>query len=398
MQQVVVLLSRETFTCKQDLWNVASEVIPAPTNTGFALNDRTGEMNQKLPLLCQAISEGSLQKVKQLLEHKTNLEQAECELLTPLQYAVVLGNLEITKALLVAGASVSHQAQWLVERASPEDKTEILMELVKAGINVDTRIFDDGQTILMEMAGRGNFSVVKALVDVGADVNAICHNGTYALSRAASGGYQEVFNYLLPLTCQELRTEAESALSKGVISRQRLNDHFTEDLIQAAATGDIDTVINIIKRGVNINAFGSDEVTALYIAAYWGHLPVVCILVEAGANIELGRETDNETPLIAASGNALLFSKQETKTSIRQLKVLQMLIQAGANVNARTNEGWNALEAAANSGSIEAVNLLVRAGADINAKDHRGGTALSRAKQRGAIEIVQTLQRFGAID
>lgn len=353
-------------------------------------------MHPEILRLHKAISKGDLQQVKQLLKQGFDLDQKEGELLTPLQCAVGIGNLEITQALLQSGASVSNQTQWLLERA--ESKIEILLELLRAGIDPNQRILDDGQTVLMYAAGRGDLHVVKALIEAGADVNIVADNGTFALIRAAEQGYQEVFDYLAPLTSPDLKQEAEDALSRGLTLRQRLNDQFTEDFIEAAAIGNVNTVVDAIKNGVDINALGAEGTTALYIAAYWGHITVVRTLIDAGASLELGRESDGENPLIAASSNALLLSNQESTASIRQLEVIQMLIQAGINVNAKTNEGWNAIEAAANTGNIKAVKLLLQAGADINAKDNWGDTAISRAKQAGHIEIVKLLQDAGAAE
>lgn len=350
----------------------------------------------EIELLCNAIEEGNLQRVKEVLQKGVDLEQKNRYLFTPLQYAVGSGHLEIVRNLLQAGASVYNQAQWLLERANGEDRVEILLELIKAGIDVNQRILDDGQTVLMYAAGRGDICAVKALVEAGANVNLVCDCGSFALVRAADGGHQEIFNYLYFLTSPDLREEAKYALDKGLIIRQRLSDKLTENFIKSAAIGDLNTAIQALKNGVDINAFGSDENTALYLAAYWGHLSLVRLLIEAGANLELGRESDKETPLIAASGNALLLKNTDSFSKIQQVETVKLLIQYGTNVNAKTTEGWNALSAAANAGAIEIVKVLLSVGADVNLKDIWGETALNRALKAGHQKIVQLLKNAGA--
>lgn len=78
-------------------------------------------------------------------------------------------------------------------------------------------------------------------------------------------------------------------------------------------------------------------------------------------------------------------------------QVIRLLIKAGAKVNAKTDEGWTALMAAANSGSIEAVKLLLEAGANINHRDRDKDTALSLAEKIEHLNIVKLLREAGAM-
>ena len=77
------------------------------------------------------------------------------------------------------------------------------------------------------------------------------------------------------------------------------------------------------------------------------------------------------------------------------------LLQAGADVNARDEEGATLLMLAAYAGNLAMVKLLIEAGADVNAKDARGWSAISRAvynaeQKRGFAEVVQLLIDSGA--
>ncbi len=77
------------------------------------------------------------------------------------------------------------------------------------------------------------------------------------------------------------------------------------------------------------------------------------------------------------------------------------LLQAGADVNARDEEGATLLMQAAYAGNLEMVRVLIKAGADVNAKDERGWSAISRAvynaeQKRGFAEVVQALIDSGA--
>lgn len=351
-------------------------------------------------VLCKAIKEKNLEQIKIILNRaKSLLEKPLCSSFTPLQYAVFLGCTEIVKYLLKIGASVDNGTQLILERINKENKNRILLELIKAGINVDRQISEDERTILMDAVWEGNFDLVKAIVEAGAYVNAISNDGSYALLNAADRGEQKIFNYLAPYTISELREEAEIALPKGLIYRKRSNDKLTEKFF-LATTGDLKGVTKAINNGVNVNAFDSEGFTALYSAAIFHHPAIVNILLKAGANVNLGEESNGQTPLVGSAGDTyLIYPKPNCSVAnikSRQIKVIETLIKADANVNIQTTEGWNALKAAANANNTEVVKLLLSAGANVNVSDKRGDTALSRAKKVGNREIIQLLIEAGA--
>ena len=68
-------------------------------------------------------------------------------------------------------------------------------------------------------------------------------------------------------------------------------------------------------------------------------------------------------------------------------------IKAGADVNAKANNGYTALMAAAGTGHTEIVNAFIKAGADVNAKNKLGGTAMILAVLKGHTEIVNILTK-----
>lgn len=74
-------------------------------------------------------------------------------------------------------------------------------------------------------------------------------------------------------------------------------------------------------------------------------------------------------------------------------EAVKALIAAGADVNAKTNDGKTALMKAASRQDIETVKILIAAGADVNVKTEDGQTALSRAK---SANIAELLRKAGA--
>lgn len=82
------------------------------------------------------------------------------------------------------------------------------------------------------------------------------------------------------------------------------------------------------------------------------------------------------------------------------LKASKTLINAGANVEAKDNNGLTPLHRAIQSGQIGTVQILIAGGADVNAKNHHGVTPLicsvDRGVGKGKIEIVKVLLNAGA--
>jgi len=70
-----------------------------------------------------------------------------------------------------------------------------------------------------------------------------------------------------------------------------------------------------------------------------------------------------------------------------------MLIDKGADVNARGVRGVTPLHVASNYGRMEEVELLLAKGANVQAKDDTGLTAADLAEERGHFEVVKRLQR-----
>lgn len=77
------------------------------------------------------------------------------------------------------------------------------------------------------------------------------------------------------------------------------------------------------------------------------------------------------------------------------LQYIQALIDAGADIHAKSTMGLTPLHTAASRGRIDVVQILVRAGADIDAQDCLGNTPLQRAILRNS-PIVLGLLRLGS--
>jgi len=155
------------------------------------------------------------------------------------------------------------------------------------------------------------------------------------------------------------------------------------NLYEAAESGDIEAVKQHLADGTDIElkctGCGS---TALGHAAKYGHNEIAELLIENGADVD-AKDEDGSTPLHLA---ALMGYKE----------IAELLIAKGADVNAKKDDGsWTSLHSAAMTGSNEIVGLLIAAGADVNAKDAYGRTPLDWAIVDNHTEIADLLRKHG---
>jgi ankyrin repeat protein len=147
---------------------------------------------------------------------------------------------------------------------------------------------------------------------------------------------------------------------------------FGDEIHDAARIGDLEKVKVLIKD-YNYPVFSTNDTaceTPLHLAAEYGHMDVVKLLLANGAEVN-ARDNESDTPLHNAAKNG-------------QKDVVELLLLKGANVNAKNNSyGDTPLHEAAREGHNDVVELLLANGADVNARDEFGGTPLHGAAMGG---------------
>jgi len=76
----------------------------------------------------------------------------------------------------------------------------------------------------------------------------------------------------------------------------------------------------------------------------------------------------------------------------------ELLLEHGADINARDNEDQTPLHTAAEYGRVAVVKLLLTHGADVNSKDLRGDTPLQTAVWRLETEVAEIIRQHGGTD
>ncbi len=80
----------------------------------------------------------------------------------------------------------------------------------------------------------------------------------------------------------------------------------------------------------------------------------------------------------------------------KRAEVVKMLVEAGANINLKGQDGYTALMCAAMAGYTDSTQALIEAGADLDAIDDEGNTAMMLAQASRHPKIVRLLKQAGA--
>ena len=157
------------------------------------------------------------------------------------------------------------------------------------------------------------------------------------------------------------------------------------NVFEAAGTGQTQRLTELLAANPSlVNAHANDGFTPLGLAVFFGHVETVKALIEAGADVNLpSRESMKVTPLASAS-------------AARQLEIAGLLIEHGANVNARATNDLTPLHESAATGKIEFTKLLLEHGADVNAKTTDGKTPLDYAREHNQQEMIGLLNQSAA--
>ena len=159
----------------------------------------------------RAIIDNDIEKVRFLIDNKSDLNQKDILGDTPLDLAVKSDRLEIFKLLLESGANIS---EWTIANVTESDGNfcmEMLSLILESGIDVNIKL-EDGETLLMYASAQGNLKIVERLVELGSDINAFSRQGDFALLNAGYQRHQDVFDYLAPKTVSSLKEQAADRL------------------------------------------------------------------------------------------------------------------------------------------------------------------------------------------
>ena len=160
---------------------------------------------------------------------------------------------------------------------------------------------------------------------------------------------------------------------RSAMVRVILDQGVRPNLFEACAAGLAGDVARLLKENPRLVGDRShDGWTPLHLAAFFGRLELVKLLLDAGASmLTISNNNESNLPINAAAAG-------------RRNDVVRLLVERGCPPDARaSDQGYTALHLAANNGNVELVEFLLRSGADRSLKTGSGETAIDLAVKQG---------------
>ena len=271
-------------------------------------------------------------------------------------------SIEIAKLLISEGVDVNrnNHGDNALHIAAQSGHKEMAEQLIEAGVNIDESN-NGNQTPLHKAAFEGRDEIVNMLIQKGAKVNPVIQstgsfNGmtpvdfairqnelkTVALLRIHGGMTGEELKVFKPVVENAPQEPSETKASNNL-------------MLNAVRNGNIKNVEKQLTAGADVKAVLENGMTALHVAAIFGHIEIVELLIANGADVNATDNKFGATSLYGAAGAG-------------QKDIAELLISNGAIVNAKIPRGDTALHAAIMGGHKEVIELLITNDADVNAK------------------------------
>ncbi|KAI9645218.1 hypothetical protein NHQ30_005952 [Ciborinia camelliae] len=351
--------------------------INAVSNTGTALEG--------------AASSGDIRLVRKLLDLGCDVNREGRFGSTPLKAAARKGSIEVVHLLLELGADINHCEDYgtPLQIAALAGHIEVCRVLLSHGALVNTPGFSGTEGSALQCAANNNsihnsidkdIELLQLLLDHGADINALDSTNRTALSVAVNAhGRAEGKN-------SEIDPRILFLLSNGA------DVNAGASLVYAARRKNIKLIALLLDRGADINIMRSHEsVLAAACSAFEPEPEMIKLLLDKGADInlycEMGGITYNGTALQCAVNSA-------ARTG--DLRIIHILLDNGANINLGAGKTGGALYEAAERGHLELCRIFLSLGADVHAEQTTSGIALHAAARSGNVDVIALLLAHGA--
>ena len=308
-----------------------------------------------------AVTKSNIDLVALLLDHNVNINSVTTDGKTPLHIAVDKVDEDIIQKLLSQSAdprlkdALGNTSLHLAVQVKQETRSKFVKKGVSYTISYPTSY------------RKCSVQTVEAIIEHGADVNAMNNRGQTALWFACVDGQDSVVKI-------RLDREAEPNIA----------DKHQDSCLHAAIHGrcSTETIQKIVDHGAHVNAVNKDGATPLLLACSAAHEGAVRLLLKVKADTNIA-DGDGDTTLHAAT-----YCSEET---------LQAVIDYGAHVNAVNKRGRTSLLLSCFYRQMDSVKVLLEAGADPTIADEEGFSCLHAAIDgRCSTDILQALIHHGA--
>ena len=320
-----------------------------------------------------------------LLEHGADVDtQANTEHSTPLHLALYHGGFKVARLLLDRGVNINvqdkkgrtplHEVLTELDDSYPDYFVDAVRFSLDHGADVDVGD-NNGSTPLHVISQYGNIEAARLLLEHGACVDAQDNDHSTPLHFASRCGNAEVAHLLLKH-------------GANIITRNK-QGHTPQDLLLAMESVglDIGPVRSFLERDAAVDAVDYNHLTLLHKASYDGNAIAAQLLLERGADVN-ARNEEGDTPL----HRALVMLGDGCEA--HYFDTIQVLLEHGADVDALDSNQSTPLHVASEFGCAKATRLLLEHGANVHLKNKNGDTPSQVASAKGHEEITRLLSGY----
>jgi uncharacterized protein len=333
-------------------WTGNPETLKLLLDSGADPN--SNEIRRGQTALMWALDQKHLEAARILIEHGADVNAQSKNGFTPLLFAAKHGDLATVRMLLHSGARVND--------GTPLKNRPVGRRAAPAADDGDPDV-PDGVTPLLMATVSGHEDVALLLLENRADPNAVDGTGATALHYSILNGMAMIGAVSTKLAVNNYVFRPNMIpLVKALLARGAKPD---PRLVREPRLPGTTPRFSLI---------GS---TPFLFATASGDLELMRLLMKSGADPLLGT-TEGTTPLMVAAGLGNFEDPTDDQKRLG-LEAARMLVDLGADVNARDSYNWTALHGAAYIGADAIAQFLVDKGAKLNIKDRFGQTPYSIA-------------------
>ncbi|XP_003384716.1 PREDICTED: ankyrin-1-like [Amphimedon queenslandica] len=321
--------------------------------------------------LHSAIKKGSLEAVETLLDHRVDTTIENKQGWTPLYTAAMVNAVDAFKCLLQSGCSLEtgnkFGRNYLHYAAANGHSVAINVLINEGALPVDSTDTKDNKTPLHLAAETGHEETVRLLLNNEATIDIGDKDGRTPLHYASDNGHLTVVETLI----LEYGADVNAVDKEGYTP------------LHYASSYHLQVVEFLLEKGASPGSKGLDGCTPLHKAAWDGNNDIVKALLEKDVSIIDEKEKGGW----AAINNAVMRGHH---------KVVETLIEYGADFGVNDEGEWSLLHIAARRGRAEVAEVLIDHKLDVNIKDKSGWRAFDVALTQAHPKVVETMLKHGA--